>query len=78
VNRPKGKPPQSQYSPDFRVEVVRTSLEKDLSVKKARKLYAAGHRQAKTLARRPPKDSATGLVTDKSASHRRGPGGTRW
>jgi putative transposase len=42
VIRPKQKSPKSQHGPDFRVEVVKTSLEKNLSVKEARKLYGVG------------------------------------
>ena len=40
--RLKGKPPQSRHDPDFRVKVVKTSLEKKLSGKEALELFQVG------------------------------------
>lgn len=40
--RTKGKPPQSRHDPDFRVKVVTTSIEKELSGKEACELFGLG------------------------------------
>src|SRR5437868_1380391 len=40
--RLKGKPPQSRHDPDFRVKVVKTSIEKKLSGKEACELFGIG------------------------------------
>jgi len=40
--RRKGKPPQSRPDPEFRVKVVKTSLEKNLSADEARELFGVG------------------------------------
>jgi transposase InsO family protein len=40
--RRKGKPPQSRHDPDFRVKVVKTSIEKKLSGKEACELFDVG------------------------------------
>jgi len=40
--RLKGKPPQSRHDPEFRVKVVKTSLEKKLSAEEACELFGIG------------------------------------
>jgi transposase InsO family protein len=40
--RRKGKPPQSRHDPEFRVKVVKTSIEKELSGKEACELFGVG------------------------------------
>jgi putative transposase len=42
MNRPKRKSPRAQHDPEFRVKVVKTSLEKSLSVEEAQDLYGVG------------------------------------
>jgi len=42
MNRPKRKSPRAQHDPEFRVKVVKTSLEKSLSVEEAHDLYGVG------------------------------------
>ena len=42
MNRPKRKSPRAQHDPEFRVKVVKTSLEKKLSVDEAHELYGVG------------------------------------
>ncbi len=42
MSRPKRKSPRAQHDPEFRVQVVKTSLEKNLSVAEAKDLYGVG------------------------------------
>lgn len=42
MSRPKCKSPRAQHDPEFRVQVVKTSLERNLSVVEAKDLYGIG------------------------------------